>query len=126
MENVIVNHVMASACETVAQLRLQCVVEGGPPVLRLIVGIKARVLGFDLFETLLHRKPFDDFHNSLEQHFLNDFHYIFLDVMGAAATASKATMVIPRIFPEYCNNLCTVATCLRISCRIGRRFDRYV
>ena len=70
--NAIVNHVTVDACQTVAQLRSQCAVECGPPVLRLLMGFRARVLGRDLCDNLQHRKNFDDFHSLLQQHFLND------------------------------------------------------
>ena len=72
MANAIVNHVTTGACRTVAQLRLQCAVEGGPPVLRLLMGSRALFFGFDPCGHLHHRNTLDYFHSLLQQHFLND------------------------------------------------------
>ena len=94
MANAIVNHVTADACRTVAQLISQCAVEGGPSVLRLLMGSRARVLEFNPCDNLHHRKTFDYFRSLLQQHFLNDNQYISLQVMGAAAIALKDTMAV--------------------------------
>ena len=63
-------------------------------MLRPFMGSRARVLGFDLCDNLQHRNNFDDFHNLLQQHFLSENQYISPQVMGAAATALKATIVV--------------------------------
>lgn len=94
MANFVVNHITAGTCRTMAQLKSQCAVEGGPPVLCLFVGSRARVLRFDLCDNFQHRKNFDDFHTLLQKHLLNDNQYRSLQVMRAATTALKAAIVV--------------------------------
>lgn len=81
---VIVNHVMAGASRTVAQLRSQ-------PSTHVQQGSR---LGFDLCDNLQHRKTSDYSHSLLQQRFLNDTQYLSLQVMGAAATALNATVIV--------------------------------
>lgn len=100
----IVEHVTVGLAKGVGQLREQCAHEGGR-VLHLIEGARARTMGFEVFDSLSKRKKLPVFEAELHRRFLTDYEYMPLTVMGAAADAIKAGIVVWVQHPEYADHL---------------------
>ena len=89
----IVLHVTAGRALSVAALQRQCSAPEGSPLLRRLMGNRARMMGFDVLDAIDNIKQFSD----LETHLRHDFfprRYLWLGVLPAVADALEATIIV--------------------------------
>ena len=94
MADVFVKHVTGGRASSLAHLRQQCADLNTEPVLRLLMGFRARIAGFDVCDNIDNRKYFSDFEREIRPNFLADRRYLTLNVMGFVATALRKNIVV--------------------------------
>ena len=92
--DLIVLHVTAGRALSVADLQRQCSAPEGSPPLRLLMGNRARMMGFDVLDAIDNIKNFSDLEAHLRHNFFPHRRYLSLGVLPAVAEALEATIVV--------------------------------